>query len=291
MSGIDKRRTRRAFDRAAASYDKVAQLQMEMGGRLLSRLDYIRLEPRTILDMGAGTGMMTERLIGRYPKARVLAADFAHGMLLRARRRGPLFRKPRCLCADAEHLPLADGCLDLILSNAMLQWCDDPALVFREWLRVLRPGGLLLFTSFGPDTLRELRSAWATVDDLPHVSRFFDMHELGDALLGLGWEGAVMDIDRFTLTYGDARHLMRDIKSLGASNAVTGRHPGLTGKGRLGAMADAYEQFRRNGQLPASYEAIYGHAWAPAQRRVGDVTQIPLAGLGLGKSSGQRHGG
>lgn len=287
MNGIDKRRARRAFDQAAASYDKVARLQLEMGERLLDRLDYIRIEPRTLLDMGAGTGVMAERLARRYPKAKVLAADFAHGMLLRARRRGTLFRKPRCLCAEAERLPLANGCVDLIISNAMLQWCDDPARVFGEWLRILRPGGLLMFTSFGPDTLKELRSAWAAVDDLPHVSRFFDMHALGDALLGLGWEGAVIDIDRFTLTYGDSMQLMRDIKSLGASNAATGRRPGLTGKGRMRAMTEAYESFRREGLLPASYEVIYGHAWAPAQRRIGNVAQIPLAGL----AGRQRHGG
>ncbi|OGT88085.1 MAG: malonyl-[acyl-carrier protein] O-methyltransferase BioC [Gammaproteobacteria bacterium RIFOXYA12_FULL_61_12] len=287
MNGTDKRRARRAFDQAAASYDKVARLQLEMGERLLGRLDYIRIEPRTILDIGAGTGMMAERLARRYPKAKVLAADFAHGMLLRARRRGPLFRKPRCLCADAERLPLTNGCVDLIISNAMLQWCDDPARVFSEWLPVLRPGGLLMFTSFGPDTLKELRSAWAAVDGLPHVSRFFDMHELGDALLGIGWEGAVMDIDRFTLTYADAGQLMRDIKSLGASNAATGRHPGLTGKDRMRAMIESYEPFRQDGLLPASYEVIYGHAWAPAQRRIGNVAQIPLTGL----ADRQRHGG
>lgn len=284
MNRIDKRQARRAFDQAATTYDQVAQLQREMGERLLGRLDYVRIQPQVVLDMGAGTGVMSERLRGRYPVSQVLAADFAHGMLQRARDRG----QPHCLCAEAECLPLADGCLDLIVSNAMLQWCDDPAAVFAEWMRILRPGGLLMFTTFGPGTLKELRQAWATVDDRPHVSPFFDMHDLGDALLGGGWEGAVVDVDRFTLTYNDTTQLMRDIKGLGAGNAVLGRHPGLTGKGRMQAMSAAYESFRMDGLLPASYEAVYGHAWAPKQSRIHGETRVPLDSLGLAFGQGDR---
>ena len=286
MSGsIDKQQARRAFEQASSSYDQVAQLQVEMGERLLERLNYIRLEPQTILDMGAGTGIMADKLSRQYRKSKVIAADFAHSMLQQTRKRGSLLRKLRCVCADAEQLPLADGSVDLIVSNAMLQWCNDPGQVFREWMRIMRPGGLLMFTTFGPETLRELRQSWAMVDNRPHVSDFFDMRDMGDALMGGGWEGPVMDIDRFNLTYTDVPGLMRDIKGLGAGNAASGRHRGLTGKGRMQAMYEAYEKFRREGLLPAHYEVVNGHAWAPQQKQVGEVTTIPLNQLNFGNTN------
>jgi malonyl-CoA O-methyltransferase len=276
---IESRRAQRAFARAAVGYDPVAGLQQEMAERLLSRLDYIKLQPACILDVGCGTGWMTARLAQRYPGARVLALDYAPPMLVEARRRpGSL----ALLCARAEALPLVAGSVDLLVSNAVLQWCNDPSRVFAEWLRVMRPGGLLMFTSFGPGTLAELRQAWSVVDDLPHVSRFVDMHTLGDALLGGGWQGSVMDVDRFTLNYPDVTALMRDLKALGATNALLGRRRTLTGKGRLDALRLAYEPRRRPGLgLPASYEAVYGHAWAPLQQRQGEWTRIPLRGLDL----------
>lgn len=278
---IEQRRAQRAFGRAAAGYDQVAGLQQEMGERLLSRLDYIRLQPAYILDVGCGTGWVAKRLGERYPEARVVALDYAPPMLAEARRR-PGARA--LLCARAEALPLAAGSVDLLVSNAMLQWSNHPAQVFAEWLRVMRPGGLLMFTSFGPGTLAELRQAWSAVDDLPHVSRFADMRDLGDALLGGGWQGPVMDVDRFTLSYPDVTALMRDLKALGAANALRGRRRTLTGKGRLDVLRAAYEPMRRPGLgLPASYEAVYGHAWAPTQQRLGEETRIPLRGLDLSR--------
>jgi malonyl-CoA O-methyltransferase len=276
---IDKQKVKRAFDRASDSYDKVSQLQQEMGNRLLSRLDYIRIEPKIIVDMGSGTGALAEKLAKRYKKSHMIAADFAHGMLLKARQRGTLWRKMRCLCADAERLPLATGSIDLLISNAMLQWSNHPEVIFSEWIRVIKPGGLLLFTTFGEGTLKELQQAWADVDRHNHVSRFADMHDLGDALVGGGWESPVMDIDRFTLTYEDVRSLMLDIKGLGASHAATDRLKGLTGKGRMQAMIDSYDSYRTNGLIPASYEVIYGLAWAPKQKKIGDMHAISLATL------------
>jgi malonyl-CoA O-methyltransferase len=276
---IDKRQARRAFERAAERYDEVAVLQREIAKRLLGRLDYIIHRPQVVLDVGAGTGEATHALTARYRKARIFALDFALPMLQQARRRGSWLRRPRCVCGDAEQLPLADASVDLIFSNAALQWCNDLEGAFREFRRVLRPEGLLMFTTFGPDTLQELRQSWAAVDGTPHVSPFPDMHEIGDAMLRAGLADPVVDVDRLQLTYQDVPALMRDLKTLGAQNATSGRQRGLTGKTRLQAMIEAYEGFRGEGLLPASYEVVYGHAWAQGQPRQQELGRVPLDSL------------
>lgn len=266
---IDKHRARRAFSRAADTYDEVAVLQREIGERMFERLDLVRLEPRRILDAGCGTGVAVDALARRYRKARIVALDFALPMLRHARRRGPWRRKPACVCGDIEHLPLSDQSLDLVFSNVALQWSTDPARVFAECLRVLKPGGLLMFTTFGPDTLKELRAAWAAADGHTHVSPFLDMHDIGDLLVHARFADPVMDAEWITLTYDTVDGLMRDLKVLGAGNATAERPRGMTGRNRMAAMRAAYEGFRVDGRLPATYEVVYGHAWAPLQRRGG----------------------
>jgi len=258
--GIDKALLRGSFDRAAARYDEAAVLQHEVGQRLLERLDLVRLMPGLILDVGAGTGRATAALARRYERARVVALDLSLRMLRQARVRAP---RPWPVCGDAVRLPLPDASADLIFSNLTLQWCSDLRAVFAEFRRVLRPGGLLTFSSFGPDTLKELRASWAAVDGATHVNAFVDMHNVGDALLHTGLVGPVMDVEHFTLTYGDVHGLMRDLKALGAHNMTAGRPRGLTGKNRLRAVIAEYECYRTEGRLPASYEVVYGHAWAP----------------------------
>ncbi len=276
---IDKGAARRAFNRAAKGYDEVAVLQREIADRMLERLDYIRLQPRQVLDLGAGTGYALNGLQRRYPRARILALDFAEGMLHQARRRSRWPRRPQCLCADVESLPLAGGSVDLIFSNATLQWCNDLERSLQECLRVLRPGGLLLFSTFGPDTLLELRAAWASADDQVHVGTFVDMHDIGDALVRTRFAEPVMDVERLTLTYGRARDLMRDLKLLGAHNVLSRRPRGLTGRGRLASLEAAYEAYRQDGRLPASYEVVYGSAWVPAQKPVAGGVAVPLDAL------------
>jgi malonyl-CoA O-methyltransferase len=284
---IDKRRVRRSFDRAAADYDRVAVLQREVGNRLLERLDYIRLQPADIVDIGAGTGHLSKSLAQRFKQARVIALDLAPNMLRSARRHAGtlarLRRRQYFVCGDAERLPLADQTADMVFSNLTLQWCGDLERVVSEFRRVIKPGGLVLFSTFGPDTLKELRDSWATVDQAVHVSAFIDMHDIGDALLRGGFADPVMDAERFTLTYSDAHMVMKELKLLGAHNAASGRSRGLTGKGRLRAMTAAYERYRDNGSLPATFEVVYGLAWAPAvatahNRSQGEV-QIPLTAL------------
>jgi len=275
LAAIDKLKARRAFGRAADGYDEAAVLQHEIGQRMLERLDYVKLQPRRVLDIGCGTGRATADLLSRYPRAEVVALDFALPMLAHTRRRGRWLRRPRCLCADLDHLPLASQSFDLVFSNAAIQWSADPAAAIVEMHRVLRPGGLLMFSSFGPDTLKELRSAWSEVDGQPHVHTFVDMHDYGDMLLAAGMADPVMDAERMLLTYSDTRSLMRDLKAIGAANASLARARALTGRERLQALAQAYERFRdRDGRLPASYEVVYGHAWAAEQRRQGNEVLI-----------------
>lgn len=276
---IDKASARRSFEQAATGYDGVAVLQREMADRMLERLGYIRLDPRLVLDLGAGTGYAIEGLQKRFRMAGVLALDFAFAMLAQARGRGSLQEPLRCVCADAEALPFADASLDLVFSNATFQWCNDIQRTFGECLRVLRPGGLLMFTTFGPDTLWEMREAWAVADGHSHVSPFLDMHDVGDALLKVGFADPVIDVERMTVTYEKTRDLMRDLKVLGANNATSGRSRGLTGRRRLAAVEQAYEAYRREGRLPASYEVVHGHAWAPEQRLVEDGVGIPVSAL------------
>jgi len=277
--GIDKGKARRAFSRSAPTYDEAAVLQREVGRRQLERLDLVRLTPRNILDLGCGTGEQAEGLLRRYPGARTHALDFALPMLDQARRRGRWRKRPRCICGDMEYLPLADDSIDLLISNLAFQWAADPGQLYRECLRVLSPGGLLMFTTFGPDTLKELRAAWAQVDQAPHVSPFLDMHDLGDILVNTGYAAPVMDVEHLRLTYASVDDLMRDLKQIGATNAVSGRARGLTGKVRMQAMREAYEAWRSDGVLPASYEVVYGHAWAPEDKHAPRQVSIPLRRL------------
>jgi malonyl-CoA O-methyltransferase len=257
----DRTLARRSFARAAASYDGAAVLQQEVARRLLQRLDLVKLQPQRVLDLGCGTGQCIPGLMSRYRSAEVMALDIALPMLARARRRGRWLHRPRCVCADAERLPFPDGCFDLVFSNLMLQWCVDLEIVFKELQRVLRPGGLLLFTTFGPDTLRELRDSWAHVDGYTHVNGFQDMHDVGDALVRTRFADPVMDVERLTVTYPDLWQLMRELKLIGAHNVTAGRPRGLTGKTHMHRLVQAYESFRQAGVLPASYEIINGHAW------------------------------
>lgn len=261
---LDKRKTRLGFERAAHSYDEAALLQREVGLELLERLDWIKLTPQRVLDLGCGTGMIAEALLKRYPKAEIIGLDIAFNMVLQTIKRRHWWRKPLGVCADVQALPFANQSCDMLISNVMLQWCNDLVPVFKECVRVLRPEGLITFATFGPDTLKELRASWAKVDGYPHVSRFLDMHDVGDALLAAGFRDPVVDREDKILTYAEVKGLLQDLKAIGANNATQGRSTGLMGKQRLQALYQAYESFRRtDGKLPATYEVIFGHAWAP----------------------------
>ncbi len=282
---LDRREVRRSFDRAAAAYDAAARLQAEVRAQLLERLDYVTLDPKVVVDLGCGTGHSTRALKDRYPRARVVAIDLAEGMLREARRRRSWLRRFDRVCADARRLPLADGSVDLLFSNLMLQWCPELDAAFAEFRRVLRPRGLLNFTTFGPDTLFELREAWAAADGGVHVNAFTDMHDLGEGLVRAGLAEPVLDVERMQVGFPDALALMRDLKAIGAHNANAARTRGLTGRGRLAAMQAAYEHRRRDGVLPVTYEIVFGQAWGPAARapvrgRRGGEFKFDVAAIG-----------
>jgi malonyl-CoA O-methyltransferase len=261
---LDTAWVRRSFDRASSSYDAVAVLQTEIRTELLQRLELTTLNPQVVLDAGAGTGHASRALARRYPKAQVLAVDTSAGMLRAARAQNSWRRPFERVGADAERLPFKSASVDLIFSNLLLPWCD-PDRLFAEFRRVLRDNGCLTCTGFGPDTLRELRSAWDLADaQHSHVNRFIDMHDLGDALVRAGFAAPVLDVERYTLQYENVRALARDLKTLGARNFTAGRRRGLTGRTRFAAMIGAYERFRAQSRLPATYEIVFAQAWAPA---------------------------
>lgn len=280
---LEQQAVRRAFDRASDTYDASAVLQQQVRRRLLERLDLVALRPAIVLDAGCGTGLAIRPLLRRYRRARVIALDLSERMLDHTRRRKRWGRTPGLVCADAGYLPLRDGSVDLVFSNLMLQWCNDLDGVLAEFRRVLRPGGLLGFTTFGPDTLSELRQAWSEVDGHVHVSRFLDMHDVGDALIRAGLAEPVLDVDHFRLTYDQVTDLMRDLRAIGATNATAGRRRNLTGPGRLRAVNAAYEKYRVDGRLPATWEVVYGFAWSARQRsRPGSPGEalVPVGNIG-----------
>lgn len=268
---IDKTWLRKSFSQSATTYNQVAVLQKEVAQRLVERLDYIKLTPETTLDLGSGTGFCSELLFERYPKTQLCSLDIAHGMLVYAKSQQSWFKRMRhkqtYLCADAEALPLGENSMDLVMSSLALQWCFDLTRVFRDLYRITRPNGLVMFATMGPDTLKELRQSWAAADDSSHVSGFYDMHDIGDALVRAGFADPVMDVEYIELTYDKVNDLMRDLKSLGSRNALLDRSRGLTGKEKFRKMLDAYETFRKDNRLPATYEIVYGHAWIPESKR------------------------
>ena len=284
-AGYDQRWVRRRFSGAAGGYSAVAVLQREVEDRLLERSEPIGAAPELILDVGSGPGRAAGILSKRHRRARVVALDLALPMLAQARRQGRWLRSIQAVCGDAGSLPLIDASVDLLFSSLCLQWLDDPAAVFSEFRRVLKPGGRMLLATFGPDTLAELRDAWASADDRPHVSTFASMAMLGDALMSQGFRDPVLDRDLFTLSYASLDDLFSELHVIGANNARGDRARGLAGKSAWQAMRQAYAAMRDGeGRYPATYEVIYLQAYGPGPgqpRRAhgAEIATIPISAI------------
>jgi malonyl-CoA O-methyltransferase len=277
-TALDRRQLRASFERASASYESAARLQVSVAAELLERLAAFDFAPRVVLDLGCGTGRVSAELKERYPRSQVIALDLSAGMLREARRhleKGLGFER---VCGDALRLPLKDASVDLVFSNLMLQWCEPLERALAEVRRVLKGSGFFAFSTFGPDTLHELRASWAQADGYNHVNHFPDVHVVGDTLTRSGLMEPVLDIDRYELDYPDALTLMRDLKAIGAHNVTAGRPRSLLGRARLERVQQAYESFRHGSQLPATYEVIYGASWGasgrPAAAASGGVAHI-----------------
>ena len=253
----------RYFSRAAHTYNQAAIIHQEVGRRLLDRLDFINFDPSVILDLGSGTGFFAAPLTEKYPKAYIIKLDIAENML-KFKNRKDIFAKDMPVCADAEYLPLKNHSVDFIFSNCVFHWFINPQKVLSEIRRVLKPEGLLLFSTFGPDTLKELRESFSLIDPNTHVNTFIDMHHIGDMLIQRQLLEPVMDMEMITLTYPNLMGLIQDLKDTGENYVNRQESIGLSPKGTLNKLINTYEYYRTtDGLLPATFEIIYGHAWCP----------------------------
>lgn len=264
---LDKQFVIKSFNRAAKNYDNAAILHEEVLNRLLQRLDYIRHQPATIIDIGCGTGKGVSGLQRTYPGARVYASDIAHQMSLQARRRYRLWSKKRLVTADMERLPFRSQSFDLIFSSLALHWSNSFSDTLAEFARIGKADGLLMFTSFGPGTLVELDASWRAFDRVPHIQQFVDMHDVGDALMAAGFNQPVVDAEVIRMQYDSFRALLDDLKNTGESNADTSRRRGLMTPSQLRRLEQSYREYGfEDGKYFASYEIVYGHAWMGQDR-------------------------
>jgi malonyl-CoA O-methyltransferase len=283
---FDRRRLKRSFGRAASGYAEVAVLQREVESRLLEQLDVLGATvPERVLDVGCGPGRASGAMKRRWPRSEIVALDLALPMLREVPRQTRWWRPVRRVCAEATQLPLADGSVDVVFSSLCLQWVADLPAALAEFRRVLRPGGLLLFATFGPDTLLELRESYLEAgESAPPLSPFAPIQPIGDALVAAAFRDPVLDRDLFNLTYPDVRTLLHELQAIGAGDARVRRPRGLAGKSRHAAMTAAYETRRRDGRLPSAWEVITAMAWAPAAgapRREGgmDIAAVPVSAI------------
>ena len=264
LSSIEKSIVKRQFNSAAETYETFDFLQQEVSNRLFDRLLDILVLPRLIIDLGSGTGRAGELLEKSFKKSEVINLDIAEEMLILARdkKKHRIFQRQKFLCGDIEAIPLKPNIADLVYSNLAVQWCPNLRLAFSAVKDVLKPGALFMFSTLGPDTLRELRDVFSTYSDMPHVNTFLDMHDVGDILSSSGFSDPVIESEEITVNYDSAAGLLRDLKGIGASNADSERRKSLTGPSRMRKILKEYEKYRYNGKIPATYEVILGHAWA-----------------------------
>lgn len=283
---IDLAIIRRLFARP----ERIAEsnfLRREIAGRMRERLELVKIAPRSLLDAGCGIGEDLAELRQSFPSCNVIALDASWEMLRAAcsrqdalqnsmhrllakwlPKRAGVTGQPETgmLCGDFANLPLASNSVDLIWSNLALHWHPQPDRVFAEWRRALNVDGLLMFSCFGPDTLKELRAAFGSAGRNSHFLPFVDMHDFGDMLVQVGFSTPVMDMETITVTYEHLDNLMADVKALGGNPLAT-KSKGLLGKGAWNRIKTEMELRRVNGKLPLTFEIIYGHAFRPVPKK------------------------
>jgi malonyl-CoA O-methyltransferase len=288
----DVEAVRKAFDKAAPHYDEYAVLQRNVADHLLDTLTLFTISPEIVVDLGTGTGYCAPPLAKRFPKAKLMLCDISHTMLKQAQKRpARLFNRRSYVCADINHLPFAEASVDLLFSSLSFQWCSNLDLLFSECNRVLKPDGLLLFSSLGPDTLKELRTAFSTQGNTAYVHDFVDMHDVGDALIRAGFSAPVLETDRLVMTYPTMKAVMQDLRGIGAVNQSTKRRRGLSTRKLFQLAEEAYETYRHNDTLPATYEVVYAHAFSPTRtdplQDGSRVATFPFDKLARRSTSGQ----
>ena len=273
---VDRLQVGRRFSRAAANYDQADFFVREVDRRMQERLDYVNIQPARIVDLGCSRGGSVAGLAARYPQAQLVGLDISPAMLQTGLVQRWLGRGGRNavqrLAADAVNLPLKSQSTAIVWSNLLLHWLDDPLPALAEAHRVLEAGGLIMFSTLGPDSLKELRSAFA--DGYAHTQRFIDMHDFGDMLVGCGFADPVMDMEVLTLTYDRFDDMLGDLRAAGSGCAMKARRHGLTGRQSWARARAAYERLRRDGKLPATFEVVYGHAWKVPPKQAADGRAI-----------------
>jgi len=277
---LRRRDVQRRFDRAARHFDAADFVHAVTRDGLLERLAPMLVDAKTVVDLGCGTGSACGALARRFRRSRIIGIDVSENMLLELARKRSWRAKTAPIQADASALPLADGSVDVVFSNLLLPWIGDPATVFREAARVLREGGLMLFSTLGPDSLLGLRRAWQSVDTSAHVNRFLDMHDIGDAAVRAGLRDPVLDVDRLAVTYANCEALFRDLTATGARNSLRQRRRSLLGKNEFATMTDALDAQGSDGVIHVDLELVYGHCWGSGVTAGGGDYRIDAAQIG-----------
>lgn len=277
----DLHAARRTFDRLAGRYDNHAALEQEVSSRLLERLGFHRVPPQRIIDLGCGTGQASAALKAEFRKAQVIGLDSSPGMLARQQRRSGLLKPLRAVCADFSAIPLAERSSELIFSNLAFQWSMEAEILFAEIRRVLVPGGMLLFSTLGPGSLKELRTVMAETGERQEPGRFADILDIGNALVAAGFHEPVMDSERITLNYPGFEALLNELEATGSLQLLGINDSCFEMKDRFEA---AYRRFTTDGRYPVSYEIVYGTAFGPAEGQPrktaeGDVVTFSVESL------------
>tara|TARA_B100000787_G_scaffold150662_1_gene123337 strand:+ start:259 stop:1059 length:801 start_codon:yes stop_codon:yes gene_type:complete len=260
---IDKDYKRKVFDRHAKTYDQYSSLQNKISDNLFKKLDLIELKPNLILDLGCGTGRNGRIMKEKYKNIKIINYDFSVNMLLEAKKKQYkiLDNKSDFVCGDIEELSFSENTFDVIWSTSSLQWCNNLSDIFKKAKVILKPGGLFIFSTFGPNTLFELRNITKKISNYQKTNNFLGALSIEDKLINEGFIDPIVDSEEFCLTYKDINKLFLDLRKIGATSGFKNRKIGLSGKSFLKLISDGYKEYSYDGIFPATYEAIYGYAW------------------------------